>query len=177
MCLNVHRQADGIAQILRTIGLRRTGRAHGSRQHHRLVRCQHPMQQVGGFLERVGAVRDDHTADVRPSDVRGHSLGEPTPHRVAHVLAVDLRDLLGIEHQALLDPAPQPRHRIDQLRDPQLSGGVADVVPRGGGPSGNGSSGSQHDHPAACQRLFSRSRIRVRIKKTGSRTCHVNPTG
>ena len=51
-----------VDDVLRPVGKQRRRRPHRRRQHDRLVRRQHALQQVGGLLERVGAVGDDDAA-------------------------------------------------------------------------------------------------------------------
>jgi hypothetical protein len=58
------------------------------------------MQEVGGLLQRVGAVGDDDARHLGPRQVVGHPLRQPLPGGVVHVLAVELRHLLGFEGPA-----------------------------------------------------------------------------
>jgi hypothetical protein len=62
---------------------------------------QHTVQEVSRFLQRVGAVRDDDARHVVAQEVMRHAVGEIAPDGEAHVLAVDLRHLLGVQRKAL----------------------------------------------------------------------------
>jgi len=85
-------------------------------------------------------VRDDDTGDVAAIDVVRDARSEPAPDREAHVLAVDLRDLLGLQ----VEPGER-RNRGDDAIDADLRRTVADVVGRVGRGAGERSAGAQDD--------------------------------
>ena len=114
---------QSIEQVLRAVGLKRCGRAHRRDQHDRLGRRKHALQEIGGLLQRVGAVRDHDAANLRPRQVSIDRDHELAPDREAHVLAVDLRDLLDLDRRA-----SRRGDRSHQLRRPELCRVVSNVV-------------------------------------------------
>ena len=136
----VLRHAHGVEQVLRPVGLRTGGRAHGGRQHHRLGGCEHALQEPRGLFERVGAVGDDDARHLGARQVVGHALSQCQPHRMRHVLAVDLRHLFGFER-----PAGERRDRRHQRGHADLRGGIADVVACARRRAGDGAAGAE-DH-------------------------------
>ena len=137
-----------IGQVLRPIGRQRRGRTHGARQHHRLGRAQHPLQQVGGFLQRVGAVRHHQPGHVGALQVVLHARQQGPPHRRPHVLAVDLGHLLVLHMVAC-----RHRNAVQQRLHANLASGVAGVVVAALGTPGNGATGAQHHHGGGHCRL------------------------
>ncbi len=103
----------------------RGGRAHRGGQHQRLGRRQHAVQEIGGFLQRVGAVGDHHAGHLGARQVVRHA-------RCAQA------------HARWRSPCPCCRaapparlsHRLPparasaatRLATPSCAGGVADVV-------------------------------------------------
>ena len=89
-----------------------------------LVGIDNSHQEIGRLLERVGAVRDDDAAHLRPRQVAANSFGEPAPDREVHVLAVDLGHLFALADEL----AVQRWQRGQQLLDRQHRRGVGDVL-------------------------------------------------
>ena len=85
-------------------------------------------------------MRDHEARYVGTRGVERHPLRQAQPDAGIHVLAVDLRDLLGLERGAC-----QRRHRGEQRVGTELRGDVADVVTRLGGGAGDGAAGGEHD--------------------------------
>ena len=128
------------ARLLRPVGLARGRRPHRPGQHHRLGRRPDTVQEVRRLLERVGAMRDDDAGHLGPRHMVGHPLREPLPGGEVHVLAVELRDLLGLDAHA-----GRRRHRGDQRVDADGAGGVADVVVGRRGGAGDRAAGAEDD--------------------------------
>ncbi len=124
-------------------GASAAGRTHRAGQRDGLGRCQHGLQEERGLLDRVGAVRDHHAHHIGLRQPVRAALRQPAPDVDAHVLAVDLRHLLGHELDAL-------RHRDapEQVGHPHLARDVADVVVAARRPSRDGPAGAQHHHAA-----------------------------
>ena len=102
------------------------------------------MQEVGGLLERVGAVRDDHAGHLGARQMVRAAPGQALPGGEVHVLAVELRHLLALDVHA-----GQRRNRRHQLGHAKLRGGVAHAVGGARGSAGDGAAGAQ-DHDFAC---------------------------
>jgi hypothetical protein len=56
---------------------------------------QHRLQEPRGLFQRVGAVGDNNAAHVGVGESAGTTLCKRAPHTELHVLAVQLRNLLG----------------------------------------------------------------------------------
>mmetsp|Transcript_16081 Transcript_16081/g.44715 ORF Transcript_16081/g.44715 Transcript_16081/m.44715 type:complete len:333 (+) Transcript_16081:405-1403(+) len=126
------RQLHRVVKILGAVRRQRGRGAHRRRQHHRLGRCQHPVQEIGRLLERVGAVGDDDPADLGPGQMLVCRRGEALPGQEVHVLAVELGDLVRLQ------PAGRQRgHGAQQVVDVQLGGRVADAIIRAAGRTGD----------------------------------------
>ena len=108
------------------------------------------MQEIRRLLQRIGAVRDDDAGNVVLREPVVAAQGKVPPHLEAHVLAVDLRDLLGHQREPL-----QGGNAGEQLPDAQLRGRVADVVVRRRGGAGQRATrGQNSDFPARHLRTF-----------------------
>ena len=120
-----HRQR--VEQVLRTVRRQGRCRTHRRDQHHRLGRRQNALQQPGGLLQCVGTVGDHQACHLGAGQMVGHATREKLPDRRAHVLAVDLSHLLGLDRGA-----GQRRHQGQQIgqqiQQRALRGGVADAV-------------------------------------------------
>jgi hypothetical protein len=134
-------QPQGIGQVLRSIGYQRRGWAHGAGQHHRLGWAQEPVQQVGGFLQRVGAVGHHHAGHRVVGQQSCGSRQQRAPHAVVHVLAVHLRHLFGAHRHA-----QRQRHAGQQLGHRHHTGRVAHVVGRVRGAPRYRAARAQHHH-------------------------------
>ena len=58
--LRFRRHPHGIEQVEVAVRAERRSRTHGPHQHHRLVRFENQVQEVGRLFERVGSVSDHH---------------------------------------------------------------------------------------------------------------------
>jgi hypothetical protein len=116
----------------------------GRHQHHWLGRRQHPLQQPGGFFQRVGAVADDDAGHLGTGQVARHRLRQPLPGGHVDVFAVELGDLLGLDRLGALDR--QGRHGGQQIGHRPLRRDVADVVAGIGRGAGDGAARAQDDH-------------------------------
>jgi repressor LexA len=154
----VRRHADRVLEVLRAVGARRSGWPHRAGQHHRLVRRQHGLQEEGGLLHGVGAVRDDDAVHVGLGQPVGAALRERQPDGEVHVLAVDLGDLFGLQLQPL-----QRRQGAQQVAHADLRGLVIHVLLRRGGAAGDRAAGAEY-HDFSAHHLHSRpicSKIQV----------------
>ncbi len=126
-CRRIEGRCHRIQQVLRSIGSKRGGWAHGAGQHDGLARIQQGLQEPGGLFQRIGSMCDDdalHAAVLQPVQAAGRQIA-PDGH--AHVLAVDLRDLFG--HQLpSAQGARQARNRCEQIPNRHLRCRVPDVV-------------------------------------------------
>jgi hypothetical protein len=142
LCARRHRQR--VAEVLRPVGLQRRGRAHGGRQHHGPGRRQQALQQPGRLLQRIGTVGDHDALHLGAREVVSQPLRQPLPAGVVHVLAVELRELLGLDRQRRGNDDAAQEFLHAQFPDP-----IADVVVRAGGTSGDGAAGPQQHEAAA----------------------------
>ena len=106
---------------------------------------------------------NDNAHHFRPRQVRRHPLGQGLPHGMAHVFAVELGDLLGLQRHAA-----QSRHGGDKVRHAELAGGVAHVVARLGRGAGNGATGAQEDDLFSFVLHFDEVWIKIQILDTTS---------
>ena len=98
------------------------------------------MQKVRSFFQCVGAVGHHDASYIVSRQMVLNAISQRRPHLKRHVLAVDLRHLLG------LNIAIQPSDSANQLRNAQLSGGVVNVVQSMGSQASDGAAGAQnHD--------------------------------
>ena len=88
-------------------------------------------------------MRHHHGTHRRVVQVRLHALRQRQPDGAVHVLAVDLRDLLG--RQGAAGRLRQPGHGIDQRLHPDLPRHIAHVVARRLGAPGDRAPRAQHD--------------------------------
>jgi len=134
------REAYRIEQILGAVGGERTGRPHGCRQHHRFGGREHAVKEVSRFFQRVGAVRDDDARHVVAREVIRHAKGKIAPDHEAHILAVDLGHLFGVQVEGL-----QRRNCRQQIGHCNLPRDVSQIVAAGARPSGDGATGAEND--------------------------------
>ena len=107
------------------------------------------MQEISRFFQRVRAVGDDDGLHIGLRQKMRHTLRQLDPDIEAHVLAIELRDLLGDEPAV---PKTVQRQGRQQVIHPDLPGGVAGMVQRAGRLAGNGSASPQ-DHNFLPHRL------------------------
>ena len=95
LCQRIERNRDRIQDVLGSIGRQRGRGAHGAGEDHRLARLQHRLQEPGRLLQGIGPVGDDDPFDGGVRQPMGAPQREFAPDGKTHVLAVDLRHLLG----------------------------------------------------------------------------------
>ena len=142
----VRRNGDGVVEVQRAVGRERGGRTHRRRHHDGLSGLDHEVQEIRRFLDRVGAMRDDHAGDVRHGDQLVDAAGQLQPHLVVHVLGADVRDLLAAQIGELLGL----RNRGQQLFNADLAGGVAGLYVAGGRAGDRAASGEHDDGRRRC---------------------------
>ena len=114
-----------IEQVLRAVAQQRGGRAHRRRQHHRLGRRQHALQQVGGLLQRVGAVGDHDAGHLGARQVVRHARGQRGARSRSSMSLLSSCATCSVSSATL---GAAPARRSTSSRHAELRGGVADVV-------------------------------------------------
>ena len=89
----IGRHADRVVDVQRAIGAERRGRSHRTSEDHRLVALDDEVEEVRGFLHRIGAVRDRDAVDVRCRQQAIDFGRQRHPQLVVHVLTADRRHL------------------------------------------------------------------------------------
>lgn len=100
------------------------------------------MQEPGRFLQRIRAVGDDDATHLRIRQQHGAARRQRAPYANIHVLAVDLRHLLGLQRSTRR--LRQARHGVEQCLHAELGRLVAHVVASLRGRPGDGSACTQH---------------------------------
>ena len=119
----VSRHCQSIGQILRPVTQARCGRTHGASQNHRFFLpevCswrsgQRLLQETGGFLERIRAMCHQYGAHIGLCQPVCAAPGQYLPYGKIHILAVDLRHLLALQHisaQQILQAANTPQQPL-----------------------------------------------------------------
>ncbi len=93
----VGRDQHGVVQVERAIGAQRGARAHRAHHHHRLVALERQVQEVSGFLDGIGAVRNDDAVHVRLLEQFRYALGQLQQAFVIEALRTDLENLLTLD--------------------------------------------------------------------------------
>ncbi len=157
--------AHGIEQVQRTIRRQRRRRPHRRGHDDGHVSLQHQVQQHRGFLERVGAVRDDHAVHTLHIDPVTDPRHQTLPHVEGQVLAVDLRDLLsahvGDAFQAQLAGCQQ---LVDGHGTGTIAGRGSGIVRRAGNGAAGGENGDsgQRGHRRDKQEIVTRRIVSAR---------------
>ena len=115
---------NGFEKIHRAVGRNRGRGAHCAHEHHGLVALDRKIEEIGRFLDRIGAVRNDHAVNLRVRDERIDALGELEKRRRIHVVRGNLRDLFAGDFRVIL----HLRHSVDERLDADSGGIVACCV-------------------------------------------------
>ncbi|SPD64646.1 protein of unknown function [Cupriavidus taiwanensis] len=131
----------GVIEVQRAVGTQCGARAHRADHHHRLVALQRQVEEIRGFLDGVGAVRDHDAVDVRLLEQFRHALGQLEQAFIVEALRADLEDLLALD----VGDLGYFRHRGDDLVDRDHGGLVGGGVGRRRAGAGNGAAGANDD--------------------------------
>ena len=132
---------DRVVQVEHAVGRHGRARTHRGDDDDRFFALDHQVQEVGGFLGRVGAVGDHDAVDVVLLEQRGDALAEGDQVVVAEALRSDLEDLVA----AHVGDVGQLRQAGDQLVDGHFGGLIGSAV--GGvraGPGDRPAGGEDH---------------------------------
>ena len=147
---------DRVGEVARPVGLARGRRAASPPVSTTGLAGGHDaVQEVRRLLQRVGAMGDDDAGDLGPRRMVGHPLREPLPGGEIHVLAVELRDLLGLDRARRPAPASRGDQRVDADACRRRSRGCRRAMRR-------------------CRRSFRRCRGR---RRSGRGLCIIRRTG
>ena len=87
---------NGLIQIQRPICAQRCGRPHRAGEHQRLVRGHGQVQEMGAFLQRVGAVGDDDGIHIAAGGQLAHAPGQLQQKGIGQIGRVNGKQRLGL---------------------------------------------------------------------------------